>query len=71
MMLMMRMVMMVMTMMAVLVMIMMLTVMIQKHVWCYAYLNTKFMWVVVKIMVPFWIPIIIRQLIFGVPKKGP
>ena len=28
-------------------------------------------WVVVKIMVPFWIPIIIRQLIYRVPKKGP
>ena len=28
-------------------------------------------WVVVKIMVPFWIPIIIRHLIFRVPKKGP
>ena len=26
---------------------------------------------VVKIMVPFWIPIIIRHLIFRVPKKGP
>ena len=29
------------------------------------------MWVVVKIMIPFWIPIIIRHLIFRVPKKGP
>ena len=28
-------------------------------------------WVVVKIMVPFWIPIILRDLIFRVPKKGP
>ena len=28
-------------------------------------------WVVAKIMVPFWIPIIIRHLIFRVPKKGP
>ena len=28
-------------------------------------------WVVVKIMVPFWIPIIVRHLIFRVPKKGP
>ena len=28
-------------------------------------------WVVVKIMVPFCIPIIIRSLIFRVPKKGP
>ena len=27
--------------------------------------------VVVKIMVPFWVPIIIRHLIFRVPKKGP
>ena len=26
-------------------------------------------WVVVKIMVPFWIPIIIRHLIFRAPKK--
>ena len=29
------------------------------------------LWVVVKIMGPFWIPIIIRHLIFRVPKKGP
>ena len=29
------------------------------------------MWVVVKIMVPFWVPIIIRHLLFRVPKKGP
>ena len=28
-------------------------------------------WVVVKIMVPFWVPIIIRHLLFRVPKKGP
>ena len=28
-------------------------------------------WLVVKIMVPFWVPIIIRPLIFRVPKKGP
>ena len=28
-------------------------------------------WVVVKIVVPFWVPIIIRPLIFRVPKKGP
>ena len=28
-------------------------------------------WVVVKIMVPFWVPIIIRHPIFRVPKKGP
>ena len=27
--------------------------------------------VVVKIMVPFWVPIIIWPLIFRVPKKGP
>ena len=30
-----------------------------------------FMWVVVKIMVPFWIPIIVQHLVFRVPKKGP
>ena len=30
----------------------------------------KHNWVVIKIMVPFWIPIIIRHLIFRVPKKG-
>ena len=28
-------------------------------------------WVVVKIMVPFWLTIIIRHLTFRVPKKGP
>ena len=28
-------------------------------------------WVVVKIMEHFWIPIIIQHLIFRVPKKGP
>ena len=28
-------------------------------------------WVVVKIMVPFWVPIIVRHLIFRVPKKEP
>ena len=28
------------------------------------------MWVVVKIMVPFWVPIIARHLLFRVPKKG-
>ena len=28
-------------------------------------------WVVVNIMVPFWILIILRHLIFRVPKKGP
>ena len=27
-------------------------------------------WVVVKIMVPFWVPIIIRHLLFRVPKIG-
>ena len=27
-------------------------------------------WVVVKIMVPFWVPFVIRHLIFRVPKKG-
>ena len=32
--------------------------------------NPIFICVVVKIMVPFWIPIITRHLIF-VPKKGP
>ena len=30
-----------------------------------------YVWVVVKIMVPFWVPIIIRPLKFEVPKKGP
>ena len=30
-----------------------------------------YIWVVVKIMVPLWIPIMIRPLIFRVPKKGP
>ena len=28
-------------------------------------------WVVVKIMVPFWVPIIVRHLVFRVSKKGP
>ena len=28
-------------------------------------------WVVVKIMVPFWVPIILRHLLFRVPKKRP
>ena len=28
-------------------------------------------WVVIKIMVPLWVPIIIRHPIFRVPKKGP
>ena len=27
-------------------------------------------WVVVKIMVPFWVPNIVRHLLFRVPKKG-
>ena len=27
-------------------------------------------WVVVRIMVPFWVPIFIRHLLFKVPKKG-
>ena len=30
-----------------------------------------FIWVVVKTMVPFWVPILIRHLIFRVPKKRP
>ena len=29
------------------------------------------MWVVVKIMVPFWVPNVVRHLLFRVPKKGP
>ena len=29
-----------------------------------------YIWVVVKIMVPFWVPIIARPLIFRVPLKG-
>ena len=33
-------------------------------------LKSRHIWVVVKIMAPFWIPIIIRHLIFRVPKKG-
>ena len=37
-------------------------------VYIYTYI---YIWVVVKIMVHFWIPIIIRHLIFRVPKKGP
>ena len=28
------------------------------------------MWVVLRIMVPFWIPVKLRQLIFRVPKEG-
>ena len=31
----------------------------------------KYIWVVVKIMVPFWVPIRIRHLLFRLPKKGP
>ena len=31
----------------------------------------KVIWGVIKIMVPFWVPIIIRPLIFRVPKQGP
>ena len=33
--------------------------------------NGLFVWVVVKIRVPFWIPNIIRHLIFRVPKRDP
>ena len=29
------------------------------------------MWVVVKIRVPFWVPSIVRHLLFRVPQKGP
>ena len=32
--------------------------------------STGCIWVVVKIMVPFWVPSIVRHLIFRVPKKG-
>ena len=35
------------------------------------YTDVRCMWEVAKIMVPFWIPIIMRHLIFSVPKKGP
>ena len=28
-------------------------------------------WVVVEIMAPLWVPIIIRHLLFRVPKRGP
>ena len=31
----------------------------------------RYTWVVVKIMVPFGVPTIIRNLIFRVPKNGP
>ena len=33
--------------------------------------SVQLIWVVVKIMIPFWVLIIIRHLIFRVPKKGP
>ena len=33
------------------------------------YPNTSSTWVVVKIMVPFWVPIIIRHLLFRYPKR--
>ena len=29
------------------------------------------MWVVVKIMVPFWVPNVVRHLLFRVPKRDP
>ena len=32
-------------------------------------IKLEVLWVVVKIMVPFWVPIIIRPLIFRVPQK--
>ena len=32
-------------------------------------LGSRHIWVVVKIMVPFWVPILIRGLIFRVPKR--
>ena len=35
------------------------------------FLVIPYIWVVVKIMVPFWVLIIIRHLIFRVPTKGP
>ena len=31
----------------------------------------KFIWVVVKLRVPFWLIIVIRHLLFRVPEKGP
>ena len=46
-------------------------------VWLYAPtlvrigLLAYYTWVVVQIMVPFWVLIMIRHLIFRVPKKGP
>ena len=33
--------------------------------------RSLYTWVVVKIRVPFWVPIIIRHLLLRVPKKGP
>ena len=33
--------------------------------------QSRHWWVVVKIMVPFWVPNIIRHLLFRVPKEGP
>ena len=36
-----------------------------------AYMGLPGIWVIVKIMVPVWVPIIIRHLLFKVPKKGP
>ena len=38
----------------------------EMDIWCCIYI-----WEVVKILAPFWIPIIIRHLIFRGPKKGP
>ena len=35
------------------------------------YFKAIYKWVVVKIRVPFWVPIIIRHLLFRVSKKGP
>ena len=33
--------------------------------------DKAYIWVVLKIMVPFWVPNIMRHLLFRVPKKGP
>ena len=41
----------------------------QKH--ANAHTDTLGTWVVVKIMVRFWVPSIIRHPLFRVPKKGP
>ena len=41
-----------------------------REVWIHVALQEN-IWVVVKIMVPFWIPIIIRHLISRGSKKGP